>query len=445
MLSIRDHIKETIKLAIPVSIGQLGHIMMGVVDSIMVGHLGSVQLAAAALVNGLFFLVLVLGLGMSMAITPLVSISVGAGNSTKSGIILRQGLVVNFVFALLLALLIFVGASFLEYLGQPENVTIAAKSYLKILSLSVVPFILFQVYRQFLEGLSDVYPPMKIAIGANIFNAAINYVLIFGKLGFEPLGLDGAGYATSLTRFLMAAILMIIVINSRKYKIYDTSLRFKKLDFSMMRKIIAIGLPSGLQYFFEVAAFTFAAIMIGWLGHIELASHQIAINLASVTYMMVLGISAAGTIRVGNAVGRKSVQEIRRSGFTALGVSAAMMSFFGILFIIFNTTLPKIYISEIEVIELSSKLLIIAAAFQIFDGMQATGLGVLRGLTDVKIPLILLMGSYWILGIPIGTLLGFYFGLKTIGIWIGLLIGLATLAISLLIRFNRKSKKIIKF
>lgn len=445
MPNLKTHIKETLKLSLPVSIGQLGHIMMGVVDTIMVGKLGSVYLAASAVSNGIFFLILVLGFGMSMAITPLVSIAIGANRSDDCGVILRQGLIVNLVFGFLLTATIFFGSDLIKFMGQDPDVAVAATSYLKILSLSVLPFIIFQVYRQFVEGLSDVYPPMTIAIIANFFNALFNYVLIFGEFGFKPMGLDGAGFATTTTRTLMGLTLLLFVVKSRRYKNYDTSLLMKKLDLTIIKKVISIGLPSGIQYFFEVGAFVFAAIMVGWLGHIQLASHQIAINLASVTYMMVLGISSAGTIRVGNAVGRKDVKATRRSGMVALGLGGTIMFIAGIVFIIFRYQLPLIYTSEKEVIELTAQLLFIAAAFQVFDGLQATGLGILRGLTDVKVPMIYLLISYWILGLPIGVLLAFYFDMGTIGIWIGLLLGLGILSVLLLIRFNRMSKKMVEF
>ena len=443
MKLLKEHIKETLALAIPVSIGQFGHILMGIVDSLMVGRLGTEPLAAAALVNGLFFLVLVLGIGMSLALTPLVAIAKGSSKYENCSEILKNGFHVNFIFAIILTILIFFGSDLINYLDQPKQVSILAISYLKILSLSVIPFLLFQIFRQFIEGLSYVRPPMIIAIAANIFNAFFNWVLIFGNLGFQPMGLDGAGVATTTTRSLMAIVLIIYVMKAKHLKSYTTIKNFFSYDKKLVTKLLKIGLPSGFQYFLEVAAFSFAAIMIGWMGATQLAAHQIGINLASATYMIILGISSAGMIRVAQAAGKKDIEETRAAGFTALIVAIAIMIFFGIMFILLKNILPHFYIEDKEVIELASSLLMIAAIFQIFDGMQATAIGILRGLKDVNIPMILSFLGYWILGIGSGYVFGFVLDLKAFGIWIGLALALMGVGITLTLRFNFKSKMII--
>ena len=440
MVHLKTHIKETIKLAVPVSIGQMGHIMMGVVDSLMVGQVGTVPLAAAALVNGLFFLVLVLGIGMTMAITPLVAISKGAKNDDECGMILRQALIVNMMFALLLLLIIFFGADFLHYMNQPPDVVAEAQSYMKILAFSVIPFLLFQVYRQFLEGISIVKPPMVIAVLANLFNAFSNWILIFGNLGFEAMGLDGAGITTFLTRTIMAVVLMYFVINSKKFSAYNPTLKYQMINWKIIKKVVRIGLPSGLQYFLEVGAFAFSAIMIGWLGAVPLAAHQIGINLASISYMIVLGIGAAGTIRVGNYLGQKNQTEMRKAGFSAIGLAMSLMFCFAIVFILLRNFLPTLYVDEVEVLELASSLLIVAAVFQLFDGIQATAIGVLRGLTDVKIPLFISFISYWALGVVSSYLFAFELNLGTQGIWFGFIVGLGTTAIFLSTRFHLLTK-----
>jgi MATE family multidrug resistance protein len=233
---------------------------------------------------------------------------------------------------------------------------------------------------------------------------------------------------------------MFFVLNYDKVKSFKPAVKLFPLDKLLVKKIMGIGLPSGFQYFLEVATFSIAAVMIGWLGKTQLAAHQIALNLASITYMIILGISSAGTIRVGEGAGRKDTTQIRRAGFSAIGLAASLMLCFGISFILFRNFVPALYINEKEVVETASRLLIIAALFQIFDGLQATGIGVLRGLTDTKIPLLISFASYWLVGIPVSVLLGFYFHLGTIGIWIGLLLGLALVGITMLFRFNIKSR-----
>ncbi len=442
MSSIKKHFAETIKLSLPISLGQVGHIAMGVVDSLMVGKLGAVPLAAASLVNGLFFLILVLGIGMSMALSPLVAMSIGANRSKECGKTLNNSLIVNIVFAIILMGLTFAVSLLLPYLNQPVEVVKQGQSYLQILTVSIIPFLLFQTYRQFLEGLSLPNPPMVAAILANFLNAFLNWIFIYGNLGSPALGLFGAGVATTITRTIMAVSLMMYVFESKKLSEYSPRINLGTADKKLMKKIIDIGLPSGFQYFLEIGAFSFSAIMIGWLGSIQLAAHQIAINLSSVTYMIILGISTAGSIRVGRAVGKNDKTEIRRAGFSALALAVSIMFLFGLSFIIFRNQFPKFYISDTRVIELASQLLIIAALFQIFDGAQATGLGILRGLTDVRIPTIMSFTSYWIVAMPIAFLLGFGFHFGIIGIWIGLSIGLAVLAISLTLRFKIKSKSV---
>jgi MATE family multidrug resistance protein len=233
---------------------------------------------------------------------------------------------------------------------------------------------------------------------------------------------------------------MFYVMKTNYFKQFDVSLHFKNISLPVIRKILSLGLPSGFQYFFEVGAFSFAVVMVGWLGTKPLAAHQIAINLASISFMAVLGISAAGGIRVGNAVGQKSISETRKAGFTALLLGAAVMATSGITFVILKRFLPSLYIDDKTVISIASSLLIIAALFQISDGIQAVGIGILRGLTDVKIPTLITFTAYWIIGLPIAYLLGFVFHLGVQGVWIGLLTGLTASAVMLTLRFNKQSK-----
>jgi MATE family multidrug resistance protein len=438
--SYSQHIKETFKLALPISLGQLGHIMMGVVDSLMVGKVGTASLAAASLVNGLFFLILVLGFGMTFALSPLIAISKGEKNFVQCGVILNHGLFVNSLFAVILMVLVYLTGFMIPLLNQPADVTKLATSYMQILSTSIIPFIIFACYRQFLEGLSIPNPPMVIALVANFINAFLNWTFIYGNLGFSAMGLNGAGYATSITRWMMMTALFIYVVKSNKLIEYYPALSFKNLSNKLISKIIRIGLPSGLQYFLEVAAFSFATVMVGWLGKVPLAANQIALNLASISYMVILGISFAGAVRVGEEYGARNIQGIRRAGFSAIGLAVIIMFTSGLIFILFRNYIPLFYINEIEVVETAARLLIVAAMFQISDGLQATGIGVLRGLTDVRIPLLVSFASYWLLGIPTGYLLGIVMNYGAVGVWIGSFVGLTGLGFFLLFRFNFKTK-----
>ena len=440
MQTISSHIKKTLSLAYPVMIGQLGFMMMGVVDSIMVGRIGATPLAAASLGNSLTLLIFIIGLGTSFAVTPLVAISVGAKKYEECGIYFRQSLIVNMSFSLVLLAATFICADLIVYFNQPPGVVIQATSYTKILGLSVIPTLFFHTYKQFIEGLSIMRPAMIVTLAANIINFFGNWIFIYGNLGFHAYGLDGAGWATFFSRVFMALLLMIYVMKTNYYKQFDVSFNFKKINLPIIKRILSIGLPSGFQYFFEVGAFAFAVVMVGWLGTKPLAAHQIAINLASISFMIVLGISAAGGIRVGNAVGQKNINETRKAGFTAILLGAGIMFTSGIVFIVLRRILPSLYIDDKTVISIASSLLIIAALFQISDGVQAVGIGILRGLTDVKIPTFITFTAYWIIGLPIAYLLGFILHLGVQGVWIGLLIGLTASAVMLTLRFNVRSK-----
>jgi MATE family multidrug resistance protein len=303
---------------------------------------------------------------------------------------------------------------------------------------------LFHTYKQFIEGFSIMKPAMIIAIAANLINVFANWIFIYGNLGMPALGLDGAGWATFSSRVFMALTLMFYVISKDSFKKYDVNFHFRNINFPVIRKILNVGLPSGFQYFFEVGAFALAVMMIGWLGTNQLAAHQIAINLASISFMAVLGISAAGAIRVGNAVGKKDVSEVRRAGFTAIFIGASIMFTAGIIFITLRNFLPALYIDNPDVIRIASSLLVIAALFQVSDGIQGVGIGVLRGLTDVKIPTLITFIAYWVIALPVAYLLGFTFNFGVEGVWVGLLLGLTASAAMLTIRFNVKSKQLVE-
>lgn len=434
-MTIKEHIKQTVKLAIPVSIGHLGHIMLGIVDSLMIGRIGAVPLAASALVNSLLFLILILGIGMSFAITPLVAIKKGEGKKDECGIILRQGLLVNIIFSVLLFIVTFFFADLMQFMDQPREVVVLAESYMKILSFSIIPVMIFQTYRQFIEGLGDTKPAMYLNIAANVVNAFGNWLLIYGNLGFPRMELDGAGIASLNTRIFLGIAMLLYVVYSKKYKEYDPSLKFHGINIPVIKNVIRVGIPTALQMFFEVGAFSFAAVMVGWIGANALAAHQIALSMATVSFMIILGIAAATTIRVGNYLGAKNYYEVRRAGSVAFMLGISIMSVFGLIFILFSHQLPLLFIDDVNVISISASLLIFAALFQIFDGIQAVGLGILRGMIDVKIPMVMAFVAYWIISIPVGYILGFKFDLGPEGVWVGLSVGLISAAIFFTIRF----------
>lgn len=438
----KGELRITLKLAVPVIIGQLGQVMMGIVDSLMVGKLGSVPLAAASLTNSIFFLILVVGIGISQAITPLVAESMGAKNPGKCGQWLQQGLLVCLTGGIILAAITMVTAGLIPFLNQPPDVTPLAMIYLRIMGLSVIPIMLFQAFRQYSEGLSIMWPAMIITLAANGLNVFLNWIFIFGHLGFPAMGLEGAGYSTLGTRTIMVLVMLTYILKARRYKAYRLplfTLRYH-IDWRMLGEIIRIGVATGFQYFFEVGAFSGAAVIIGWMGADALASHQIALSAAAFSFMFAIGIASAAAIRVGKAKGEKDRRGIRKAGAAAFFLGATIMASFAVIFILFRYTIPRFFIQQPDVIELAASLLIISALFQVSDGLQCVGLGALRGMADVKIPTIATFVSYWVIGLPAGYLLGIPLGLEVQGVWIGLLLGLTSSALILTSRFYFKTR-----
>lgn len=430
-------------LAVPVMLSQLGHVLVGVADSLMVGQLGSVPLAAASLANVIFHLALTFGIGVSYAITPLVAAADGEEDHNKCTTVLKHGLLINMITGLVLFVVVFLGSDILHYLDQPVEVVALAIPYLGLIILSIIPFMFFQTFRQFTEGLSFTRQAMYVVLLSTLLNVLLNYILIFGKLGFEPLGLNGAGWATLVSRIVMALVMWAYIYYSARYKRYHTAFTFGNYSKDLIRKLLKIGIPAGVQFAFEVGAFGFAAIMVGWFGANALAAHQIAINLASVTWMMASGLAAAATIRVGNQLGRKDLFTLRRAAFSIFIMVTLFMSVNALIFIIGRNFLPTLYIENAEVIKLATSLVVIAAFFQLSDGIQVVGLGALRGLEDVRVPTLITFIAYWVLALPLGYFLGFKLGMGVNGIWYGLSIGLSVAAILLFVRFNKISKGIL--
>ena len=438
----KRHYKRLLQLAIPVTTSQLGHMMVQVADSIMVGRLGAEELAAVSFAHSIFVLILMFGIGISYGITPLVAKADGSKNKEQISSVLKNGFALCLTVGLLLGGALFVITFFLPVFQQPPEVTALAKNYLLILALSYLPFMIFQAFKQFAEGLSHTRQAMVINLISNTINIVLNYLLIFGKFGFPQMGVDGAALATLIARIVMMILMTGFILSFAKYEVYRKLFKQVQLQWSEIRKVLSIGIPSGLQFIFEVGAFSFAAIMMGWLGTTQLAAHQIAINLAAVTYMAASGMSAAATVRVGNQLGQKRYNLLREAGFVAFILVGVFMAFNALIFVTMGKWLTMLYIDVPEVISLASSLLIIAAFFQLSDGIQVVGLGALRGLADVKRPTWITLIAYWVIALPLGYFLGFRFDLGAHGIWIGLLIGLTIAAVFLFWRFNRLSKSL---
>ncbi|MBN7810476.1 MATE family efflux transporter [Algoriphagus sp. H41] len=440
-MTIKNHIHTTFHLAYPVMLSQLGQVAVGVADSMMVGRLGALPLAAASLGNSIFFVIMMFGIGVSMGITPLVSRADGKGKSKRISRLFSHGLWINIVTSVLLTAIVLGLSQGLHFLNQPEEVVVLAVPYLLIITASLLPLMVFQTFKQMAEGLSQTRQAMFITIFANLINVFLNWVLIWGKFGFPEMGLNGAGVATLISRVLMMLMMGSYILFSARYQKYQFRLSLPGASFPMFSRILKIGIPTGFQFIFEVSAFSTAAIMMGWIGVNALAGHQIALNLASVSYMMATGLATAGMIRVSNQVGRGDMKAMREAGSVVFGMVVIFMLVSALAFFAFRFFLPTLYIDDPEVISLAASLLVIAGLFQVSDGVQAVGLGVLRGLEDVKVPTLVTLMAYWALGLPLGYVLAFPLGMGAHGVWYGLLIGLTITAGMLYYRFVTLSKK----
>ncbi|MDG1714650.1 MATE family efflux transporter [Lacinutrix sp.] len=440
------------KLAAPVMLGMLGHTFVSFVDNIMVGQLGTAELAAVSLGNSFMFIAMSLGIGFSTAITPLVAEADAAKDFAGGKSALKHGIFLCSVLGVLLFLLLFFAKPLMYLMNQPIEVVELAMPYLDLVAFSLIPLIIFQAFKQFSDGLSMTKYPMYATILANVINVALNYVLIFGKLGFPELGIVGAAYGTLVSRFVMLWYLWYLLKKKEKSKAFVTNIKLFVLDTLMLRKIIDLGAPSAMQMFFEVTIFTAAIWLSGLLGKNPQAANQIALNLSSMTFMVAMGIGVASMIRVGNQKGLKKYHELRRIAFSLFLLGTIFAIGFAILFAIFHNYLPRIYVDfddvvnfddNMEVVSIASKLLLAAAVFQISDSIQVLVLGALRGLQDVKIPTLITFISYWLVGFPISWFLGKENAYASFGIWLGLLAGLTTASILLYLRFNYLTKKLI--
>ena len=434
-MTLKQHLRKNILLATPVIIGQLGHIMVGVADSVMVGRVGVIPLAGATFANSIFYVLFLFGVGVSNALTPLVS-STDPDNKPRLFLLLQNNILLNFLLGIGIFLIALAFSFFLDYFGQEPEVVASAQPYMWIICSSIIPVMIFQSFRQYSEGLSNTFVPMVVSIVGNLINVGLNYLLIYGKLGFPEMGLNGAGLASTISRIIM---LGIMIYASRKMWL-GIVMKFSK---KMMKQQFDLGIPLGFQYVFEIGAFATASIMIGWISAEALAAHQIAINMAAVTYMAASGIATAASIRVGNQIGARDRKNLRIAGFSSFGLAGVFMACCGLLFIVLKDVLPRLYIEDVQVAEIASMLLVICAGFQISDGLQAVGLGVLRGLRDVRIPTFVTFLSYWIIAIPMAYLFGFVFNWGIEGVWYALLIGLTLAAVLHIWRFNRLSKRIV--
>ena len=450
---LQEYTKEfsyNLKLAYPVIIGMIGHTLVGFVDNAMVGQLGTSELAAISLGNSFVFLAMAFGIGFSTAITPLIAESDAKKNKSNTKSILSNGILVCVFLGAVLTIIVLIAKPIIYYMGQSEEVVNLAYPYITLVAISLFPLIIFQSFKQFSDGLSFTKIAMISTVIANLINVVINYILIYGKFGFPKLELVGAGIGTLISRVIMVLIIIYFIKSNPKINQYLDNLFSLKYSSIITKKIINLGYPSALQMMFEVGFFISGIWVCGIIGINYQAANQIALNLSSLTFMVALGFSVAATIRIGNQKGLNDYKNLKRIAISIFLITILIELIFALIFIILSDLLPWLYLENnnnfdvLETVSLASKLLIIVALFQIFDGIQIVAQGALRGIQDVKIPSMICFLSYIIFGVPIMIYLGLYTHLKATGVWIGFLIGLIIASILLSISFFNKCNSEIK-
>ena len=416
-------------------LGQVGSVLMGITDTLMLGHVGKLEVAASGVANQIYFLFTVIGMGIIAAMAPMIAVSKGAKNKTECGEILRTGIELGFIISIVLAGTMFVIAENFHLFNQPPAINGLVKSYLRIVTVSTIPLMMFLALKQYSDGLSLTKPAMIITLIGVLINVFFNWILIYGKFTFPAMGITGSAIATLMARIIMALMLVVYIFRSKKYSEFMPPLISTFNTRPVILKILKVGLPGGMQLFFEVGAFAGAALLVGLIGTNELAAHQIVLGLAAMTYMMSAGISVSGSIRVGTAFGEGNNSKIKAMGTSAIMVVTSFMLITCMVFIVFNQEFARLFINDEGVVYTAASVLIIAGLFQLSDGIQVVSLGILRGIEDVNIPTGITLVAYWIIGLPVGYLLGFVFELGIQGIWLGLLAGLTSSAILLLTRF----------
>lgn len=438
-LPTRTELRALLTLATPIVVIQVGVMFMGVVDTLMVGHVSAQALAAVAIGNLYFFGFAILAQGVLHVLDPLVAQAVGAEDHASVTRALQRGMVLACVLAVPISLCLWPVQPLLSLAGQPADVIPLSRAYVWWMIPGTIPFLWFVVLRQTLQAMHHTRSIVWCIIIANLINALLNWVLIFGHAGFPPLGVVGAALATTFSRWCMA--LLLIGFSWSRLRAYLRPFQREAFFPGPILRMLVLGLPIGLQMLLEFGAFAAIALLMGRLGTVQVAGHQIAINLASLTFMVPLGIGSAAAVLVGNAVGRSDPNGARRSARTALICSTVFMSMTALVFLLVPDVLARLYTGDTVVLAVAMSLIPIAGVFQVFDGLQAVGAGVLRGLGDTRAPMVINILGFWLFGMPVSIYLGFTAGLGPRGLWWGFVAGLGSVAILLLFRIRSRLKQ----
>ncbi len=425
-------------LAGPVVLAELGWMTMGIVDTLMVGPIGPEAIGAVGLGTSLFMGVCIFAMGLMLGLDTLVSQAFGAGRIDECHRWLVHGVALSLVLTVPITAVLLILASSMDHWGLHPDVLRLTQPYLRILTWGLCPLLLYAAFRRYLQGMGIVRPVMVALVTANLLNVALNWVLIHGRLGAPALGVSGSAWATAIARVGMAGFLLGVIVyreRGRRPGLFETSFR---IDPAKMRQLIGLGLPAASQITLEVGVFAAATALAGRLPPVQLAAHQIAINIVSLTFMVPLGLSSAGAVRVGHAVGRRDLEGAARAGWTALLFGALFMSCAAAMFLLMPRALIGAFTHDSAVIALGTSLLFVGAVFQLFDGVQGVATGILRGLGDTRTAMLWNLGAHWFIGLPAGYLLCFHTSLGVVGLWWGLSSGLIICGVALLVVWGRR-------
>ena len=443
--------KRNLKVALPVMLTQLGASLVGLFDSIMVGRYATVDLAAVSFSNALFFTVMVFAMGALMGLTPLVGFQVGSltANDNDRSVVLskiaslfQNGMLFTILLSVLTLVLLGGCIPFLHCFGQDPTVVQAARPYYTMIVISIVPFLFFTFFKQFLEGLGNTSVAMVITLVMNGLNIFLNWLFIYGHWGCPELGATGAGIGSLVARVGMPICFVMAMYLRKEWKMYLSSIRWSGIKTSVLKELTKIGLPIGVQTLMETIAFTAAFVFIGWISKEALAAHQIANQICDMTFMVILGIGSATTIRVSHQLGARNLVGVRMASNASIHLVLLINAIGAALMIGFRNQIPTLFTEDKEVIAIASQLVVLAGVLQLADGLQVVAASMLRGITDVKVPMIIALISYTIVCISVGLFLAFSLGLGAVGIWIGFVVGLSLAAICLHTRFRFKFKEL---
>ena len=428
----RYDLREMLRLATPIVVVQVGLMAMGTVDTIMVGHVSAHALASVALGNLYFFFAVGFGMGALLALDPVIAQAVGARDEPAVARGMQRGLLLAAFIAVPTSLLLVPAVPILEALQQPPEIIPTAAAYAWVSIPGIFPFFAFIVLRQSLQAMGRLQPIVVTIVVANLVNVVLNWMLIFGRLGAPALGAVGAGLASSISRWFLAG--MMVVAGWPILRHHLRPFRREVLHGAPLLRMAGIGGPIGLQHALEGSAFIIVALVMGYLGTVEMGAHQVAINLAALTFMVPLGVSSAAAVLVGQAVGRADPIGARRSAGAALLLGTGVMGISALIFLTIPGLLARVYTTDGSVIAVASLLIPIAGVFQVFDGLQVVSIGVLRGVGDTRAPMIIAAVGYWLIGVPVSAWLGLRAGMGAEGLWWGLVVGLGAVALTLLAR-----------